>query len=90
LGGGGGALGPANCPYGPAGGDAADPCCPGKGDVMGATLGVDLLGGALLTRGTSFQFSLFFALDRGGSEGVVDEALGGPPIAIGGGAATLP
>lgn len=50
-------------------------------------LGVDLLGGgALVTMGTSFQLSVFFALGGGGAEGV--PLLGGPPM--GGGATGLP
>jgi hypothetical protein len=60
------------------------PCWPGKGEVIGWTLGVDLrAGGALVTRGTSFQLSIFFTL----AAGVTDEGVvfrGGPPI--GGGA----
>jgi hypothetical protein len=55
---------------------------------MGATLGVDLRGGALLTRGTSFQFSMFFTLAAGVMEDGVP-LLGGPAMggpAMGGGA----
>ena len=73
------------CPYEFGGGGIEAPCCPGKGEVMGATLGVDFRGGALLTRGTSFQFSMFFIFAAGVIDGVED--LGGPPM---GGGGTIP
>lgn len=57
----------------------------GKGDVIGAILGVPLRGGALATIGTSFQFCMFFDFDGGGTEGVV--LRGGAPI--GGGPVVL-
>lgn len=42
----------------------------GKGEVTGGMLGVDLLaGGGFVTMGTSFQFSVDFAWERGGGGG---------------------
>lgn len=58
---------------------------PGKGEVMGAMLGVLRRGGALVTTGTSFQFCMPLAWDGGGTEGV--ELRGGAPI--GGGPVAL-
>ena len=58
---------------------------PGNGEVIGAMLGVPRRGGALGTRGTSFQFCIFLDCDGGGTEGVV---LRGGPL-IGGGPAAL-
>ena len=78
LGGGGGGLATARWPYAPGGGGADGPCwLPGNGEVIGAMFGVDRRGGgALVTRGTSFQFSLLLALGGGGAVGV--KPLGGP------------
>lgn len=54
---------------------------------MGAT-GVDRLGTALVTSGTSFQFCMFLALLRGGPDCAGVELRGGP-VPVGGGG-TMP
>jgi hypothetical protein len=91
--GGGGGVEPVRWPKCPAGGGpVGGPVMfdgdvePGKGEVMGALLGVPRRGGALGTRGTSFQFCMFFDFEGGGTEGVVFR--GGAPM--GGGPAVLP
>lgn len=83
---GGGPYNPAD--GGPEGGAEGLPD-PGNGDVMGAT-GVDLRGTALVTKGTSFQLSVFLARLEGGAEGVEDELRGGALVRGGGGTMPAP
>ena len=72
LGGGGGGVATLRW-YGPTGGGLWRLVWPGNGAVMGATLGVDLRGGGLVTIGTSFQLPTSLWI------------LGGGPVFLGGG-----